>query len=72
MAGGVRALAYGIRWLGIGAGNFETSLATVAPAGIRTHANSWYLQSLVEGGVPLLAATLGEAWASIVPFVSNT
>lgn len=50
--------------LGVGAGNFELSLPAVAPAGIKTHANSWYLQSIVEGGIPLLAATLALVWAS--------
>jgi O-antigen ligase len=54
--------------LGVGAGNFELLLPRVAPAGIKTHANSWYLQSLVEGGLPLLAATLALVWASIAPF----
>ncbi|MBV8602204.1 MAG: O-antigen ligase family protein, partial [Candidatus Eremiobacteraeota bacterium] len=49
--------------LGVGAGNFELLLPSVAPAGIKTHANSWYLQSLVEGGIPLLLATLGLVWA---------
>ncbi|MBV8151543.1 MAG: O-antigen ligase family protein [Candidatus Eremiobacteraeota bacterium] len=54
--------------LGVGAGNYETLLPLVAPKGIRTHANSWYLQSLVEGGLPLLGATLWLVWASILPF----
>jgi O-antigen ligase len=53
--------------LGVGAGNYELDLPAVAPAGVKTHANSWYLQSLVEGGIPLLGATLAEIWASIFP-----
>ena len=51
--------------LGVGAGNYELLLPGVAPPGIRTHTNSWYLQSLVEGGLPLLGATLWLVWASI-------
>jgi O-antigen ligase len=54
--------------LGVGAGNFELLLPTVGAVGIRTHANSWYLQSLVEGGLPLLFATCGLVWASIGTF----
>jgi O-antigen ligase len=54
--------------LGVGAGNFQLLLPAVGVRNIRTHANSWYLQSLVEGGLPLLASTLALVWFSIAPF----
>ncbi len=57
--------------LGVGAGNFELLLPTVGATGLRTHANSWYLQSLVEGGLPLLFATCGLVWASIGTFMRS-
>lgn len=56
-------------WLGVGAGNFELEISRVGPSGIRTHANSLYLQALVEGGAPLLFATLVGVAASILTFV---
>ncbi len=54
--------------LGIGAGNFEFELGQAGFPKLRTHANSLYLQTLVEGGLPLFAATAALVAASIACF----
>lgn len=57
--------------LGIGAGNFEFEIGRVGPSGIRTHANDWYLEALVDGGVPLFCATVFVVYAAIASFAAD-
>lgn len=54
------ALFRGSPLVGIGAGNFETRLASVGYPALHTHANSWLFETLADGGIVLLAGTL--AW----------
>jgi hypothetical protein len=80
-AGGVgnRAQLWGAVWhmwldrplLGVGAGNFELDLPQYGVLGVRTHANSWYLQALAEGGIVLFAATLGLVAAVLGVFAQG-
>jgi len=56
---------------GIGAGNFELEIPLTGLHGVKTHANSLYLQALVEGGIPLFAATLWLTYVSIATFIRD-
>ena len=56
---------------GIGAGNYELEVGKFLRAPIRTHTNSFYLQSLVEGGLPLLAAALFLIYRSVATFIGR-
>jgi len=55
---------------GIGAGNFELEVGRIVP-GVHTHSNNVYLQSLVEGGIPLFAATVWLTYVSIASFARD-
>ena len=57
--------------LGVGAGNFEFALPAYGVFGVRTHANSWYLQSLAEGGLLLFGATLALLVAVIASLTGS-
>lgn len=57
--------------LGVGAGNFERLLPAYGISAVRTHANSWYLQSLAEGGVLLFFATLALLGAIVLSLLDG-
>jgi len=55
-------------FFGVGAGNFEWELGLAGYPKLHTHANSLYLQALVEGGIPLALATVALVGASLWRF----
>jgi O-antigen ligase len=55
-------------FFGIGAGNFELELSLAGYPKLHTHANSLYLQALVEGGIPLALSTVALVAASLWRF----
>jgi O-antigen ligase len=57
--------------IGVGAGNYEMLLDRYGLIGVHTHANSWYLQGLAEGGIVMLCAILLLVGASLAAFLKS-